>query len=370
MSDARTAPVPSRRDRPYDPHHVSGKEAGARAGGRGPRRSIIFLFLWLVTTLWSVWQLLQGQHGFDTPAALPALLALLACTMGLLWWLPGPVVEAVPGSHRTGRVRFLVLALAGVIGLVLLRLLVGRPLLFALPGLALLVLAAARVPLRRQQLLYALGLALLAGVAGLGAGWISFVSPTVWASLQVTLVLTGLLAGWGVLARTGLLRAGVGRSRFLSEGAASAASGFALGIVLGTPWALGNVLLGAANEEQWVQAWWQPLIAVQPGIAEEAWGRVLLVPLLFLMLRRTARVRIALHAAVLILAYWFAYLHTSGSFDAISTLLIGTLYVLPITYLWLRQGLEVAIGFHFWIDLVKFAAAYLLNTGLWGAGLL
>lgn len=45
--------------------------------------------------------------------------------------------------------------------------------------------------------------------------------------------------------------------------------------------------------------------------------------------------------------------------------MIGTLYALPVSYLWLRRGLEPAIGFHFWQDFIRFAAAYLINQGLW-----
>lgn len=44
--------------------------------------------------------------------------------------------------------------------------------------------------------------------------------------------------------------------------------------------------------------------------------------------------------------------------------MIGTLFAIPTSYLWLRRGLEVAIGFHFWLDFVKFVAAYLLNQGI------
>jgi len=118
-----------------------------------------------------------------------------------------------------------------------------------------------------------------------------------------------------------------------------------------------------------VQAWWQPFVAIQPAIAVEAWGRVLLVPLLFLAFRPMARSRTALTAAVVVMAYWFAYLHTLGSPGAIvSTLLIGTLFAMPTSYLWLRRGLETAIGFHFCLDFVKFTAAYLLNHGLWFSG--
>jgi hypothetical protein len=47
--------------------------------------------------------------------------------------------------------------------------------------------------------------------------------------------------------------------------------------------------------------------------------------------------------------------------------MIGTLYALPTAYVWLWRGLETAIGFHFCLDLVKFAVAYLFNRGLWPA---
>jgi len=212
--------------------------------------------------------------------------------------------------------------------------------------------------------MYALGLALVAGIAGLGAGWISAFTPVEWSILQVLLVLTGFLAGWSVLRHSGLLQRGVGRSRFLIEGAPSAARSFVQGILLGMPWALSIVVMGGSNEENWVNVWWQPLIAIQPGLAEEAWGRVLLVPLLFLILRRVSSTRTAFTTALVVIGYWFAYLHTSGGPDAIvSTLIIGTLYVLPTSYLCLYRDLETAIGFHFWLDFVKFVFAFIFFKG-------
>ncbi len=139
-------------------------------------------------------------------------------------------------------------------------------------------------------------------------------------------------------------------------------------MILSTPWALFNVAMGGSNNDTALRSWWQPLAAVQPGIAEEAWGRVFLIPLLFVILRGVARARTALTVAVLVVAYWFAYLHTPGGLSVsslISTLLIGTIYCLPISYLWLRRGLEPAMGFHFWQDFVRFGAAYVINQGLW-----
>jgi hypothetical protein len=231
--------------------------------------------------------------------------------------------------------------------------------------LGLLVLVLRRSQLSRLEVGYALVMALVAGVAGLGAGWVNF-PPLTWAVLQVALVLAGLLAGWSLLRSTGLMQAGLGRSLLVAEGLVPALRGFAQGLLIAMPWALGNVVLGAANGESWVRSWWQPLVAIQAGIAEEAWDRVLLVPLLFLVFRPVAQGQTALTVAVVIMAYWFAYLHTPGGFGAVlSTVMIGTLVALPISYLWLRRGLETAIGFHFLIDLIKFAAALLLNHGLW-----
>lgn len=328
-------------------------------------RRYIFFGVWVLSTAGLGWQVLRGQHTFDSQATLPTLLTLLICTTALLWWLTSVVPDVPTNTAHTRRGRFVLVVTLAVGVLFPLRTLIGPSLLFALPVLGLVVLALWRPRLSQQEVWYALLLALVAGVAGLGAGWVTF-SPLTWAGLQVALVLPGLLTGWSLLRHTGLLQAGIGRSLLVMEGLVPALRGFARGILIAIPWALGLVVLGAANEEGWVQSWWQPLVAIQPGIAEEAWGRVMLVPLLFLVFRPVARSRTALTVAVVVMAYWFAYLHTSGGFEAaLSTVMIGTLFALPTSYLWLRRGLETAIGFHFWLDFIKFIAAYLLNHGLW-----
>ena len=329
------------------------------------RTRYVFLGVWVLSTAGLGWQVLLRQHTFDSRVTSPTLLTLLVCTAALLWQLAARVPDLPASTVRTRRGRFVLVVILAAAVLFSLPKLVGRSLVFALPVLALILLALWRPRLSRQEAGYALLLALVAGIAGLGAGWVT-ISPLIWGGLQVALVLLGLLTGWAVLRHTGLLQAGIGHSLLIGEGLVLALRAFAQGVLIATPWALGLVVLGAANEESWVQSWWQPFVALQPGIAEEAWGRVLLVPLLFVVLRSTARSRTALTTAVVVLAYWFAYLHTPGGFEAIpSTLMIGTLFALPTSYLWLRRGLETAIGFHFWLDFIKFLAAYLLNHGLW-----
>lgn len=191
---------------------------------------------------------------------------------------------------------------------------------------------------------------------------VSSFPPPLWAVLQFALVGPALLAGWTLLRRTRLWEVGYGGTRLLESGARSALVGFGRGMLIAVPWSLGLVVLGSGEGEDWVQRWWQPFVAIQPGIAEEAWGRVLRVPLLFIFLRPSSHGRTALTAAVVMGAYWFGHLHTAGSFEAlISTVMIGTLFALPTSCLWLHEGLETAIGWHFWLDFVEFLAALALG---------
>ena len=178
------------------------------------------------------------------------------------------------------------------------------------------------------------------------------------------LILFGLLAGWSILHRNELPQQGVGRSRFLAEGGFPAIRSFLFGILLGTPWALANLVMGSADSSHaaWVHIWWQPLIALNPGIAEEAWGRLLLVPLVYLLFRRVSSNRTAFSTALIVMAYLFAFLHTSGDGMSmlVSTIVIGTLFVLPISVVCLYWDLETAIGLHFWMDFLKYIFALFL----------
>jgi hypothetical protein len=228
------------------------------------------------------------------------------------------------------------------------------------PVVGVVMLALLRPPIHGREVWYATILSAAAGIAGLGAGWIDDFSPVAWGVLQVPLVFVSLLAGWSIARHTALLDAGIGRSVLLYDGAGAAGRAAALGVLIGLPWGLANVVLGAAADDTWAEAWWRPLVAIEPAIAEEAWGRALLVPLLFLVFRWTARAPLALTAAVLVAGYWFAFLHTYDTSGVeVSTVLIGTLYVLPLSYLWMNRGLEAAIGFHFLLDFLRFVAAYL-----------
>jgi hypothetical protein len=320
-------------------------------------RSKFFLMSWFATTLAVGWFVWQGSSFQNSPLAITITVTLtIYTTLALMSSLAKPLPD---DSIRTPIGMFIVWVLAIVVVLLFVYQVAGYYLLFGLPIIGMVVLVWLRRHAAIGELLYALGLGLMAGIAGLAAG-INFVSPTVWAMIQVLLIVTGLPAGWSMLRHSGLLQAGIGTSRFVERGFISAVSGFAQGIVLCIPWALGSLVLRTTSNASWVREWWQPLTAIQPGIAEEAWGRMLLVPLVFLILRRVAQTRVAFTAAIIIVGYWFAYMHSSGGFDWFTTLMLGTLLVLPISYVCFYRDVETAIGFHFGYDFITTVALYAL----------
>jgi len=260
------------------------------------------------------WLLAVGQVSFAFDTIWIVVLVLLPCTVILMCLVRNPIADE-PVGRKTHKGRLFGLIAVVVIALLLLQAVAGKFILFLLPVVAAVVLWLLKPQLDRQEWSYATLLALIAGVTGLGAEWISFITPVQWGFLQVPLTLLSFLAGWSILRRFGLLQRGIGRSRFLTAGMWPAVQSFLLGILLGTPWALANVVMGSAEGagSAWVESWWQPLIALQPGIAEEAWARLLLVPLVFLLFRRVSPNRTAFSTALIVMAYWFAYLHASGN---------------------------------------------------------
>ena len=323
----------------------------------------VFVAFWFMANIVLAWQLAVGQVSFTSNGMWIALLILIPCIVVLMRLIRNPISDE-PVGRKTVKGKLVGLIVVVVIAVLFLQAVLGKFILFTLPVVAAVILFLLKQSLDKREWLYASFLALIAGVGGLGAEWIAFITPVQWGLLQVPLTLLSFLAGWSILRRYGLLQQGVGRSRFLAEGTLPAGRSFLLGILLGTPWALASVVMGSAEggRAAWVKSWWQPLIAFQPGIAEEAWGRLLLVPLVFLLFRRVSSNRTAFFAALLVMAYWFAYLHTSGDVVSVlvSTLIVGTLFSLPISIVCLYYDLETAIGFHFWMDFIKFVFALFL----------
>lgn len=330
------------------------------------RRHVGFLLLaWTASTAVIATMVLSARRLESASMVNGAIsIALLVVTTIALWvWLYPDHAHHLAGRSTTRRTSFgltlaVVAVVLGLLGFA------GTAALGVLALVALGVLLIVRGPLSRREAAVAVLFGLIAAAAGVADGWArANAAGLAFGALQLPLVVLTLLAGWRLARRTGLSAAGAGPSLAVSGGAVAAVRGFGFGLALALPWALGNVVMGTPESDD-MRTVWQPLAAaLQPGVAEEAWARAFLIPALFLVFALTARPRTALVTAVIISTYWFAFLHAPT--DPLFTLGVGTLYGLPMALLWLRRGLETAIGFHVGLDLIRYVGSYLAAEGLW-----
>lgn len=328
------------------------------------KMTVYFPILWLLCTVIFGIQILQKQHEFEFPGSFLNMLLLVICSISLMTqYAPSPLPKNALPENRNPLMLWGI-SLLLLLVLVLTKVFIGPSLLFGLPIIGGIVVLRHRTSIPAQEIGYVLILAGIAAGCGLGAQWISM-NRLVWSALQFFLVMCGFLAGWCLLKQTDLSQYALGTSAYITDGIMPAVKGFGVGFLLSLPWALGNILFGASAT--WVQSWWQPLIALNPGIAEEAWSRMLLVPLLYLLLRRFSHTRHAFFLSTLIVGFWFSYLHMShGLIEfVIMTPLMTIMYALTLSSLIFHRNLEMAIGFHVAIDFVKYFAALLMNHDIW-----
>jgi hypothetical protein len=330
------------------------------------KRSYFFLAVWFLTIIVNAMMVsaFQGTEAAEAEALVGTasflvMAMLLICTAAFLYWLPGPDSVTTNNPEQTDYARFLGVLLLMAVSIFLLTAAVRQLLLFGLPVVALAVLWSLQLSPSPAVWRYALGLGVLAGLASIAAGWVT-IAPWLWTPLQLALVATCLPAGWALARYIGLAETHLGEIHWLTGDSRAALKEVGAGFVLAIPWALGLVTIGGLSQaDSWVTQWWQPLAAVQPAITEVAWGRALAIPLLILFLRRTATPRLAVTAAVLLNAYWFAFLRTEPGLEGLlNSLLIGTLFSLPAAYLWLRRGFETAVGFHFALELFRYGLLF------------
>ncbi|MDJ0756155.1 MAG: hypothetical protein QNJ45_21680 [Ardenticatenaceae bacterium] len=142
-----------------------------------------------------------------------------------------------------------------------------------------------------------------------------------------------------------------------------ALKGFLWACVLALPAALLNISFGAHAEDAWVDQLWEPLVAFVPGIAEEIWARLFMTTIIYVLLRPKTNDRPgrALAAAVVIGAFTHSLAHLSGSMvfspAALQMIIAGILFGVPMGLLFVKRDFEHAVGYHFFIDFVRFFAA-------------
>ncbi len=145
---------------------------------------------------------------------------------------------------------------------------------------------------------------------------------------------------------------------------------FALGCLLAVPPALMNAAgmtaeLASAAEASF-RSGWMAFYALQPALLEEIWARLFLLPLLYVAFRPAtcSAAGRALSFALLISVAVHGLAHAPQSIASVSNALFTALvYGVPLALLFLRRGLESAVGYHFFVDFVRFGYVILVLHG-------
>jgi hypothetical protein len=311
------------------------------------------LAFWLTSAGSGIAWLLSGRDSLYPVAAAAGLLFILT----LIWHLTlsAPHAADLPDLEPSGVSRLGFWGRAGMIALgVLVVLLLG---LLASSGLSLLtavgLIALGIVTTLRREVSRRVAFAGLAagGMVGLGIRLLED-GQAAWAVLHIvvlppTFVAGALLAGRSRLADVRLLTGQPWHSL----------NSAAWGCVLALPAALLNLAGNLQAGDAWVVHWWQVFAALNPAIAEEIWARLFLTTLVYVWLRPVTNdhPRRSLVAAVLLGAGMHAAAHTG--INPIGLVIGALLYGVPAGLLFIKRDLEHAIGYHFGIDAVRYAAA-------------
>jgi hypothetical protein len=181
-----------------------------------------------------------------------------------------------------------------------------------------------------------------------------------WGNGLITSIGAGLMAVAGVLL---LGHTKLTHVRLLEGDYLAAGKSFLWGCLLAVPPALLNALsmrqAPPSDFDLMFDRWWKALYALQPGILEEVWARLLLTTLLYALLRPVSaqRPRRAVVGAMLIAATIHGLAHYPTSLTSpMEAIYVTLMYGIPLALVYVKRDLEQAIAYHFFIDFVRFAA--------------
>jgi hypothetical protein len=216
------------------------------------------------------------------------------------------------------------------------------------------ILIAWRRGIRLRTAIVSLGVAAIALLGGLPFWVNGFVGST---TFVLMLAFTPLMfvAGGLLLQRTGL-----GDSPLHAGQYAKALGSLLWGCLLFVPLGVLNAASGAPGGNlTWVDRWWMPLsLPWFSGITEEAWFRLYLVSLCYLLLRPafSKRPALAVVSAVLFSAITFGLGHGPTLEHFVYT---GLLYGLPMAVVFARRDWEHAVGAHYMINMIPWVMVFL-----------
>lgn len=315
----------------------------------------------ILTTTVTVMMLLQDVR--DTGQFRVARYVLqVAYVAALLWYLgrTGPPLSELPDlkplflpRHRIGR-------WMPVVGVALLLALTalfdeGGPILRLLMMIATgPILVLWRREIRLRPVILGLVVAVIAFLGGLPFWKNGFISQSTFVSL-LAFTPPMFIAGGLLLQRTGL-----GGSQLHAGRYGKALGSFLWGCLLFVPLGLFNAADGSPGGNiTWVTRWWIPLsLPWFSGITEEAWFRLFLVSLCYLLLRPAFGKRPALPVvlAILFSAITFGLGHGRTVDQFLTT---GLLYGLPMAVVFARRDWEHAVGAHYMINMIPTVMVFL-----------
>lgn len=332
-----------------------------RRGTRFAPHRLALTTMWLLATVVLVAMLAFGVR--DTNQFLLERYVLqLAYVSSLLWYLgrTGPILSELPDlrplllqNQRIGRlIPVLVIAVLLVVSFSD----AGPFILDCLLMIATLwILVVWRREIRLRPAVLGLTVAVIALLGGLPFWDNSFVVKPFFIMFSV-FVPPMFIAGGMLLKRTGL-----GGSQLHAGQYIEALRSFLWGCLLFVPLGLINAAGGSPGTGiRWVTQAWMPLtLPWWSAIAEEAWFRLFLVSLCYLLLRPAfgKRPALAVVCAVLFSALTFGLGHGGTLLDRFLT--TGLLYGLPMAVVFARRDWEHAVGAHYMINLIPWMMVFL-----------
>lgn len=322
---------------------------------------LALMTMWLLTMIAVGVMLSNGVRNTDQ-FRVERYILQVAYVAALLWYLgrTGPSFTQLPEIRPLLLQRSKIGQLIPVLGIALLLALAAFSdegvdnLMLLLMIATIWILVVWRREIRLRPAVLGLAVAVIAFLGGLPFWHNSFVTESVFAVLLV-FVPPMFIAGGLLHKRTGL-----GGSQLYAGRYGKALRSFVLGCLLFVPLGLINAAAGSPGTGiTWVTRLWMPLwVPWFSGIAEEAWFRLFLVSLCYLLLRpafskRPAR---AVVSAVLFSAITFGLGH-GRTLDRLLT--TGLLYGLPMAVIFTRRDWEHAVGAHYMINMIPWVMVFL-----------
>ncbi|MBN1536317.1 MAG: hypothetical protein JW908_06260 [Anaerolineales bacterium] len=295
----------------------------------------------------------------------------IAYTLALVWYLlPREWCEFDLPNDETNRktssnsgLTFVFIAIS-ILVFVLLTTIVFRDgwlmLLISVP-LSILIIMIKRKRINKPYILASLGILVI----------LAFVEQLLGSEMSSGLIMP-IAAAFLFLAGVLLLEdTNLGQVLILKRNFLPAGKSFLVGCALAVPASMINIiamqLSPPSTFDLLFDRWWEPLYAFQPGIVEEIWARLLLIPLLYTLFRlnKNSKPYFALIFAIVMAAFIHAAAHYPGSItNPIEVIFITLIYGIPLGVIFVKRNLEQAIAYHFFIDLIRFSVQYFLNTSI------